>query len=327
MLRELLDFLLPPTCVVCGGLGGSVCQECFDALPWLSEPICDRCGAPMGREICRPDGPLARGVSRCPRCAGRRIGFRRARASLAYRAGAVEVVHAIKYGGVKAAARPLAARAAAQWADRELSARPSPHTAGGGTPDVRRGAFFDVDAVTFVPLVRRREADRGYNQAEILARALADALTEDLDRALPVRSWLAQRRATADQVRLDASSRRANVTAAYDLRAGLPQAGRRILLVDDVYTTGATAEVCAALLRQAGWGEVRVWTLARVIRGGALTQQVARPYAGLTVRPSAATARAIDPLCASSSLRTPSLSTDTDSDCTRGQGRGHRDTR
>ena len=112
-----------------------------------------------------------------------------------------------------------------------------------------------------MPLTRKRQAGRGYNQAEVLARAIAAEVDA------PCRPWLAQDRATDDQIGLDVVSRRANVSAAYRLRAGLPEPGRTILLVDDVFTTGATAETCAALLRTAGWRSVHVWTLARVVRG------------------------------------------------------------
>lgn len=246
--RAIIDFLLPAECVACGGLGASICAECLDRLPWLSGPVCDRCGAPMDTETCAPGGPLALGVTRCETCAGRRIPFRRARAALAYRGAAREVVHALKYAGVREVAAPVAARAITQW---PRAAAPVPCD------------FFDVDQVTFVPLAPGRRRDRGYNQAEDLGLALA------ADIGAPARPWLAQDRPTEDQVGLDASGRRANVAAAYRLRAGLPLPGRRVLLVDDVYTTGATAETCARLLRRAGWEEVRVWTLARVVRGAA----------------------------------------------------------
>lgn len=246
MLRAIIDFLLPAECVVCCGLGASLCADCVEALPWLSGPVCDRCGAPMDTETCAPGGPLALGVTRCETCAGRRIPFRRARAALAYRGAAREVVHALKYAGVREVAAPIAAKALTQW----------PRERAPVACD-----FFDVDQVTFVPLAPARERDRGYNQAEVLGQALA------AQTGVPIRPWLAQDRPTEDQVGLDASGRRANVAAAYRLRAGLPEAERRILLVDDVYTTGATAETCARLLRRAGWPEVRMWTLARVVRG------------------------------------------------------------
>jgi ComF family protein len=244
MLRGLIDFVLPPVCVVCGDLDDSrparcLCERCMDALPWLSAPVCDRCGAPMGTDSCAPSSALAGGVSRCRSCAGRRVPFRRARASLAYRQDVREVIHGLKYEGVRLPAAALARRSATVW--------PAP--------------FFDVDAVTFVPLTERSLARRGYNQAELLARELAAVLR------LEVAPWLAKRSATDDQVALDRSARRANVSRAYASRAGTPPAGRRILLVDDVYTTGATGETCAGLLRRAGWREVHLWTLARVVRG------------------------------------------------------------
>jgi ComF family protein len=246
MLR-VADFLLPAACVVCGGLDPGrpatcVCARCLDSLPWLGAPVCDRCGAPMPAEVCAPGTALEGGVSRCSKCAGRRIAFRRARASLAYRSDVREIVHALKYEGVRLPAAALAERSIGRWPP----------------------AFFDVDAITFVPLTGSSEARRGYNQAEVLARALARALGRRPSEARPL---LVKRCATGDQVALDKSARRANVDRAYARRPGSREPGRRVLLVDDVYTTGATAEVCAGLLRDGGWKEVHVWTLARVVRG------------------------------------------------------------
>lgn len=200
----------------------------------------------MDRETCALGTALELGVSRCPACAGRRIPYRRARAALAYRAGARDVVRALKYLGARSLARPIAGRAVRQWQRGLWQTR----------------GFWEVEQVTYVPLTRRRRADRGYNQAEVLARALACELD------VPARPWLSQRQRTADQVGLDPSHRRANVHLAYELRAGVPETGHRVLLVDDVYTTGSTAHVCAGLLASAGWREVHVWTLARVVRGG-----------------------------------------------------------
>lgn len=258
---SLLDFLLPQVCVLCEAAQGPLCAGCAGRLPWLRPPVCVRCGVPIDP---------SRGVA-CTTCADHPPSYAQARAVLTYEGDAVRIVHALKYKGVHSLAATLAESAVGQWP----------------------GLFSGVTSVTFVPLTRRRRAQRGYNQAEVFARAVAARL------ALPCRPWLVQERLTQDQVGLAAADRRANVTGAYHVMvaasqpksghgdrsgAGSPSgcglasevpsalaadAGCGILLVDDVLTTGATAEVCAELLRQAGWPRVQVLTIARVARRAA----------------------------------------------------------
>ena len=112
-----------------------------------------------------------------------------------------------------------------------------------------------------VPLSATRRRERGYNQAESLARTLASA------RGWPVATALVRVRATPPQVGLDPAARRANVRGAFAWR-GEPLAGSRVLLVDDVLTTGATASECAAVLKAAGAGWVGLLTIARALASG-----------------------------------------------------------
>ena len=116
----------------------------------------------------------------------------------------------------------------------------------------------DIDAVLFVPLYRRRERERTYNQAGLLAAEVAAAL----DRPLLSRC-LFRRRATRSQTELAANQRRQNVRGAFETANESWIEGRRLLLVDDVMTTGATVDECALVLKQAGAAGVRVATLAR----------------------------------------------------------------
>lgn len=124
--------------------------------------------------------------------------------------------------------------------------------------DLERPPF---DAVAPVPLDPRRRRDRGYNQAEDLARALAEhwrlALALDLRRT----------RTTRPQVGLDRAARRANVAGAFEW-TGDSLGGVKVLLIDDVMTTGATAEACAVALKEAGASYVGVVTVARPVRNG-----------------------------------------------------------
>jgi ComF family protein len=147
-----------------------------------------------------------------------------------------DALHAFKFEGKRALARPLASLVLEQW-----------------------GAAIEADVagLVAVPLARSRERERGFNQAALLAERLAPALR------LPLRSrWLARVRATGPQSDLGAAERRANVRGAFV--ADTAVAGCHVVVVDDVLTTGATAAECARALRAAGAIRVGVLTVARV---------------------------------------------------------------
>jgi ComF family protein len=145
-----------------------------------------------------------------------------------------QAIHALKYGHVRALAQPLGSRMSVGW-----PAWPVP-----------------PDLILPVPLHSRRQRERGYNQSALLAEVVGK------DLSLPVHAGLLRRsRATRPQVGLDAVARRANVAGAFTCRGNV--VGRRIVLVDDVCTTGATLEACAEALRAAGAAEVWGYTLAR----------------------------------------------------------------
>jgi ComF family protein len=146
-------------------------------------------------------------------------------------------VHAFKFHGTRALARPLADLLIEQW--------------GPTVPD-------GVDALIPVPLTPARERERGFNQAALLAERLAWALER------PVKpQWLRRARPTPPQSELGAAERWANVRDAF--QAAPAVAGRHLLVVDDVLTTGATATECARALRAGGARAVSVVTVARVI--------------------------------------------------------------
>lgn len=144
------------------------------------------------------------------------------------------LVHALKYGGWRVAARPMA-------------------LALGSVLAARRTA---VDALVPVPLGRRRLRERGHNQAACLAAILSELVEVPLAPRL-----LARRRETRSQTALDPAARHANVAGAF--RAADACAGWRLCLVDDVLTTGATLAACAAALAEAGAGEIGALTFAR----------------------------------------------------------------
>ncbi len=123
----------------------------------------------------------------------------------------------------------------------------------------RRAPLGDADLIVPVPLQAKRERERGHNQAAVLARELARATHLDLDEHVLARRMHTERHRAG----MDARARRRSVAGAFKVRASKQICGRRVLLIDDVFTTGATVSECAAVLKSAGAGEVFVLTIAR----------------------------------------------------------------
>ncbi len=116
------------------------------------------------------------------------------------------------------------------------------------------------DVIVPVPLHWRKQWHRGYNQAELLAREVSQR------RRIPLLKALRRVKATVNQSGLTSAARRSNIAGAFQPRAGIDLQGKRVLLIDDVFTTGATAGACARALKKAGAGNVALLTLARADR-------------------------------------------------------------
>jgi ComF family protein len=238
--RGVLDALLPRRCLACGtvveGAGaGGVCAACWPGLAFLGPPFCACCGFPF--EFDAGEETL------CGACSARPPAYGRARAVFAYDEASRSMVL-----GYKHADRTDAAPAFGAWLAR----------AGAALLD-------DADLVAPVPLHRTRLIRRRYNQSALLAQAAARAAGR---RCVP--DLLRRTRRTRSQGGLGASARRRNVQGAFALREEWRDAVRdaRVVLVDDVLTTGATVEACARCLTGAGAASVDVLTLARVVRPG-----------------------------------------------------------
>ena len=213
-----------------------MCPDCWSGLRLLAPPWCRCCGFPL--PYASVDAPL------CAGCAAVLPVFDRARAALRYDGNSSRLILGFKRGG-----RLDGVTLFARWmvqAGQEL--------------------LTDTDLILPVPLHRWRLLRRGFNQSAVLAQRIA-ALTQ-----LPWAPGVLQRhRATASQQGLSAAAREQNITSRVFRVARLEQvAGARILLVDDVQTTGATLAACAAVLRRSGAERIDALTLARVVREEAL---------------------------------------------------------
>ena len=237
-LRDgLLDLVFAPVCAGCGAPVPTaaserlVCRACWSRARPLPPPRCERCWA-----------PAVPGRQECGECESIPTGVRVVRSAFLMGEEVRALVHALKYRGWSALAAPMA---------RRMAELPLP-------PDVEEEARLVVP----VPTSRVRLRERGYNQAGLLAAELASATGR---RTAP--EALVRQRASGTQTTLHPGERRANVAGAFAVPPGwqAPLAGEHVLLVDDVWTTGATAGACAQALLDAGARVVSVVTFARVV--------------------------------------------------------------
>ena len=239
-MRALCDFILPPNCVACeastsGESDPWVCPGCWASVEFVRPPVCAQCGTPFPA----PVDAIGAANHRCGKCVLSAPHYDRARAVGLYKGTLRDVIHAMKYRPVFALVSPLA----------ELL-----------------GAWFTVywgdrvpDALVPVPLHRLRLRRREFDQAQ--------ALASELGRQVDVPVWsegLVRHVSTPSQIGLSAVERRRNIRGAFRTGPRRSCEGKSLLLIDDVYTTGATALECARVLRRAGAARVDVYTVARV---------------------------------------------------------------
>ncbi|MBC8104110.1 MAG: ComF family protein [Cytophagales bacterium] len=238
----LLDLVYPPRCLVCERYDSPpLCETCSAAFTALPEPVCDACGRPI-----EPDqtGPC-RTCEAHHEATGSPFAFEAARAAGIFEGPLRLALHRLKYHQGESLGESLGSYLANRLVvDRLFGSE----------------RLTGLDWVAAVPMHPRKERSRGFNQARLLAAPVAEML------GLPLLPSPALRRIRSRpaQVGLSADLRRRNLREAFQAtdRSNAPIAGRGVLLIDDVFTTGATVEACAAALREAGTSRVLVATLA-----------------------------------------------------------------
>lgn len=236
-IRAVLDFLFPPLCHICRSFipdAGElhVCTLCRDGLPLLHSPLCTVCGIPF----------IGAGSDHtCGKCQTQPPYFDTARAHFLYEGAPRELIHYLKYNQKTHLRRPLALLALEGLTGFITTRMP--------------------DVIIPVPLHRSRLQSRGFNQAVLLGEMFSSRLS------IPIMvDGLARIRETEPQIKLSAEERSNNVKGAFAVKRGGELSGKRVLLLDDVMTTGSTVNECAKVLKKAGAASVVVITVARTAK-------------------------------------------------------------
>lgn len=228
LANTALEIIFPPVCVGCRRVGEVLCGSCHARLKPVPEPVCSRCGRQLTDAVEQPE--------LCQECRREPAPVTQTRAALLYREPVDTFIHRFKYDGYFALAKPFASVMVAGWPEWHIP----------------------PDLIVPVPLHPRRERHRGFNQALLLAKPLAEATGLAVDSAA-----LRRVRHTIPQVGLGPNERAENVRNAF-AAVSTRIKGRHILLVDDVLTTGATMRAAAEALLASGAASVSAYCLARV---------------------------------------------------------------
>ena len=259
MIRSLVNAVFPDRCLACGklfrpqppltpaaDLSSAVCavfqeqmhpylcRECLPDFSPVNPPTCLQCGKPFQSRT--GDSHL------CGDCITKSRFFSCVRAAGVYEGPLMKAIHALKYKGKIQLARPLGRLLFHVYS---------------GYDELTR-----MDIITPIPLHPSRMRKRGFNQAQLLLRDWAD-LAAGEGRSLNLAPLLVRQKKTLAQTGLGKDARKANIRGAFSLRKGVRVAKKQVLLIDDVYTTGATSEECARILMKNGADAVGVLTLAR----------------------------------------------------------------
>ena len=227
--RVLSKIFFPPDlkCVVCGrelfdDTRYFICDDCLQTLE-RNTHYCERCGRSMNND-----------ARFCDDCKNNERDFTMARAPFIYKDEARKIVHKLKYGNGKYIAQPIAEFLADLYYEQNLSA----------------------DIITFVPMHKKPKRERGYNQAEEIAKELSYILN------IPCIPTLNKVKNIPHLAKMNKSERAQAVLGVYELLDSKKIKGKKILLIDDVFTTGATSNACCARLKKAKVGDIAVLTFA-----------------------------------------------------------------
>ncbi len=232
LLEALAELLFPACCLGCGRQLGFfhlplLCTSCKTEVSPIFPPCCPCCGVPSTDK-------------RCSSCLDHAFAFDQARSLFIYQEPIKSLILHLKFSGSLAGLSSFAALA------QEVDAA---------------ALFHEPDLILPVPLHIRRLRWRGFNQSLLLAKACFPAWKEKIQPDL-----LQRHRATVPQTQLDGAARRSNLEGAFSISKPQVVRGRRVLLTDDVFTTGSTLHECAKVLREAGAAEIAAFTVARTLK-------------------------------------------------------------
>lgn len=238
ILKDILNFLLPPRCINCGKImtdENGVCSECFNEITFISAPYCKCCGMPFERMSNANKNML------CPDCLKKtKKYFRYSRAAIKYETISKKMILAFKFMD-----KTENAKVFAKWL--KIA----------GTDIFSEGA----DVLIPVPLHYKRLVTRRYNQSAILAKELSALISIPVD----IKS-LVKHKSTKPQVRFTSAGRRKNIKDAFSVKHPDNIKDKRVVLIDDVQTTGSTLNECAKVLLKSGAKSVDFLTIARVYK-------------------------------------------------------------
>lgn len=219
---HVLNWIYPPSCVSCGSPGALICEECLSKLPAVGEHFCSHCGKPLKKN------------HTCRLCGKSDFRFQSARAPYLYDGPVSAMIKKLKFAGMLSLVPILTQYLTDCW----------------------QNLGWEADLIVPIPLSRSRQAQRGFNQSELIARQFGKSI------GIPCEPGaLMKQRETKQQVGLDANERRQNLTGAFAAEPIFIR-NKRILLIDDVMTTGSTFAECSAVLLDAGAKSVNCLSVA-----------------------------------------------------------------
>ncbi|MCX8011693.1 MAG: ComF family protein [Desulfobacterota bacterium] len=237
-ISPIVDFIFPPKCLICDSKelhqeDSFICEACFSKIPFISPPFCERCGKPFFTESIRN--------YLCGECMGKELFFNQVQAIGKYEGVLKIIIHNFKYHLNFSMIKLFNMLLENLLHSRKIFLN-----------------FYDL--IIPVPLHQSRLRERGFNQAVILGKILSRRYR------IPLKFTTLERiKPTSPQVRLPVKTRRLNVRNAFRVKNPAVVEGKRILIVDDVYTTGATINECAQILKKSGASIVDGLVIARAI--------------------------------------------------------------